>query len=721
MPTPVSDLAVNLSANTSKFQTDMGRAARMAEKEAKRMQAAFKAVGVAAGVYLGTQIVRAVNGMVTAMKSGIDRADELYNAAQKIGVSVEALSGLEYAAKLAGVSLDQLQGGLAKMTKFQAEASKGGKEAVRVFETLGIAVKDASGHLRGTTDVLGDFADIFARLPDGPEKTALALKAFGRSGAELIPLLNEGRAGIKAMTDEAARLGVVLSTEDARSADELNDKLDKLQTTFQGIATEVGLKVLPRLIELVDKLQAATERGEGLTRAADLLTTVMGGVGWVLEKVDQFARGLGLGFAHAAAQAANLRMALEGLGKHDASMMRQAGINALKDANQFVEDRAWILHGGGPADAKANTPGGKIQWIDAPAAKPKAPDLGGLFSPDAKKGGGGRNKAADEAARRAKEAQRELEEQIRLTTQATDQFNRISQDSAAELAGPLAQALLGHTRRMAELDALQKAGNITADEFKAAKDTETALYEREKAAIEKRLDVGGALLSDLQFELSLVKMTNAERATAIQLRGMDAESIQKYGEAIKQANDDVIRAQQEHDKLTGAMDSFRASFEDGLSSFLTGSKSFKDAIKDMADAFAQQIARMIAEWMSLKLLGEPGSTGGGALGGVLGKIFGMFGSSSGSTASLPGAFSGLGALGYANGTDYAPGGPAWVGERGKELVNLPRGSQVIPNHKIGGMRPVVVNFNGVGNVTKETGQQAATKVRRAVAMAGRDS
>ncbi|MFK4622920.1 phage tail tape measure family protein [Bradyrhizobium diazoefficiens] len=35
--------------------------------------------------------------------------------------------------------------------------------------------------------------------------------------------------------------------------------------------------------------------------------------------------------------------------------------------------------------------------------------------------------------------------------------------------------------------------------------------------------------------------------------------------------------------------------------------------------------------------------------------------------------------GFAEGTDSAPGGLAWVGENGKELVNLPRGSQVIPN------------------------------------------
>ena len=35
--------------------------------------------------------------------------------------------------------------------------------------------------------------------------------------------------------------------------------------------------------------------------------------------------------------------------------------------------------------------------------------------------------------------------------------------------------------------------------------------------------------------------------------------------------------------------------------------------------------------------------------------------------------------GYADGTDYHPGGMAWVGEKGPELVNLPRGSSVMTN------------------------------------------
>ena len=62
-------------------------------------------------------------------------------------------------------------------------------------------------------------------MEDGAGKTALAIKLFGKSGADLIPLLNQGRAGIKELTDEAAKLGIVISTETAAKAEQFNDTL----------------------------------------------------------------------------------------------------------------------------------------------------------------------------------------------------------------------------------------------------------------------------------------------------------------------------------------------------------------------------------------------------------------------------------------------------------------------------------------------------------------
>jgi hypothetical protein len=52
---------------------------------------------------------------------------------------------------------------------------------------------------------------------------------------------------------------------------------------------------------------------------------------------------------------------------------------------------------------------------------------------------------------------------------------------------------------------------------------------------------------------------------------------------------------------------------------------------------------------------------------------------------------------YAKGTDFAPGGLALVGEQGPELVNLPRGSQVIPNNKLGKTGATINQYNNIYN------------------------
>ncbi|MFK5283958.1 hypothetical protein ACI3PL_30705, partial [Lacticaseibacillus paracasei] len=78
---------------------------------------------------------------------------------------------------------------------------------------LGISVSTASGQLKTNDQILAQVFDKFAAMPDGIEKTALAVHIFGRSGATLIPLLNEGTQGLSAMSEEASRLGLIVSAD----------------------------------------------------------------------------------------------------------------------------------------------------------------------------------------------------------------------------------------------------------------------------------------------------------------------------------------------------------------------------------------------------------------------------------------------------------------------------------------------------------------------------
>jgi phage-related tail protein len=230
--------------------------------------------------------------------------------------------------------------------------------------------------------------------------------------------------------------------------------------------------------------------------------------------------------------------------------------------------------------------------------------------------------------------------------------------------------------------------------------------DKDAEAIRANLDTGEKQLQQMRDELMLLNMkTQAERdfaafkianPTATDDQANAAVSIQKQIDETREA--------------ISAMDEFRSSFED----FVVAAANGKASFKDFADMVIQQIFRMGAAALTAKLFGDPGTSGGGLFGGLLAAFFG-----SGSSASVgTGVGSGITVPGYASGTDFAPGGFALVGERGPELVHLPRGSQVTPNNRLGSMGNTI-NITVAGNATRETAQQIANQVGRKLIFAGR--
>ncbi len=161
-----------------------------------------------------------------------------------------------------------------------------------------------------------------------------------------------------------------------------------------------------------------------------------------------------------------------------------------------------------------------------------------------------------------------------------------------------------------------------------------------------------------------------------------------------------------------------------MASVLDGTSSIKDAFKSLADSIVAQLARIVANRITESLFGTMGSNGGGSQGGFLSSLFGAFlggGSSSSGGFGIP--LPGSGTLpGFAMGTMNAPGGWAMVGERGPELVNLPRGSQVFPNGRgPGGGQSVVQNINVPAGTSKKTASYLAAKAADGLRVAQRDS
>ena len=227
------------------------------------------------GMLAGLGVSLSVAGFAAMIKSAIDAADQLNKLSQKIGISVEALSTLRFAAQLSDVSLETLQKGIKGLSQNIAEANTGIGDGAQVFDALGISVRNADGSMKSTEAVLLQVADVFANLEDGAVKTALAVKLFGKSGMDMIPFLNQGAAGINQLTAEAERLGLKLTTETARSAEAFNDNLTALKASSSSLGIALARDFLPELTNITNAMrEAANEAG-----TLKALWVGLGGVG----------------------------------------------------------------------------------------------------------------------------------------------------------------------------------------------------------------------------------------------------------------------------------------------------------------------------------------------------------------------------------------------------------------------------------------------------------
>jgi len=218
---------------------------------------------------IGLSATAAAAAVGASVKAAADYGDQLDNMAQRTGVAVEELSRLQYAAKLSDTSTEALGKGIGNLSKLMVGAANGGAESGKLFERFDISLRNADGTMRSTTEVLYDLSDVFTAMPDGPEKTALAMDFFGKKlGTELIPLLNQGSAGLREMGDEAERLGLVLNAEQAKAAAEFNDNLDRLGQLSKSVGISLGNFMIPWLNQMIGEMDAATKSSDGFWMSA---------------------------------------------------------------------------------------------------------------------------------------------------------------------------------------------------------------------------------------------------------------------------------------------------------------------------------------------------------------------------------------------------------------------------------------------------------------------
>lgn len=257
----IATLTIEMAANVARLRQDMENAASVVQATTARMQKAAELAGKALGLIGVGLSLSAFTGFI---RNAIDAADALDEMSGRVGVSAKELSGLQLAYKQAGMGNDAMASSLAKLSREMSEGNAG-------LRALGVNTRNTDGSLRGTTAVLLDVADKFKGMEDGAAKTALAMEIFGKSGAEMVPLLNSGAEGIEELTAMAEKLGLVIEDSTAAQAGKFNDTLELLGLGVQGVGSRIAAQLLPTLTALTGSFLESMTSGDRLKGVADFL------------------------------------------------------------------------------------------------------------------------------------------------------------------------------------------------------------------------------------------------------------------------------------------------------------------------------------------------------------------------------------------------------------------------------------------------------------------
>ena len=225
---------------------------------------------------IGLSVTAASATLFGFAKFTADAGEEASKAAQKLGISVGALQRLETAAYLGDVSMESLQQSLGVLSRQLVSAKEGSADAAKALRKVGLDTRAFGGRLPTTTQALGAIADRFASMPDGVEKSALAMDLFGRAGRDMIPFLNKGSAEIAKAAAMADKYGTVLSDVDVQLSNEFNDTIKESTLALKGLRNILGIDLIKVIKPLAEQFNAFIS--ENRVRLAEKIRFVFDGM-----------------------------------------------------------------------------------------------------------------------------------------------------------------------------------------------------------------------------------------------------------------------------------------------------------------------------------------------------------------------------------------------------------------------------------------------------------
>lgn len=210
----------------------------------------LKAFATGAAMAGAAAAAAAAGGIAYGIRQYIKMGDELDKMSQRTGISVEALSELRHAADQSGAALSDVEKSQKRLAKTLVDAQRGMLSSREAFDNLGLSYQEVAA--MSPEQQFQVVADALASVEDATLRAGLAQNIFGRSGTQLLPMVEN----LRTLRQEARDMGITMDTEAATGAARLLDMLTILGKQSKAIFFEIGAAAAPFLEMALPAIQS---------------------------------------------------------------------------------------------------------------------------------------------------------------------------------------------------------------------------------------------------------------------------------------------------------------------------------------------------------------------------------------------------------------------------------------------------------------------------------
>jgi hypothetical protein len=262
----LGSLVVKLALEYAEYTKGLGKSEQDALKFAQNVQKGFdqasaktdEAIGkVVKGAAAFAAAFVSVNAVMDQLNHSIDTLGRLDDMAQKTGSSVETLSKMQKVAVAFGANIDSVDTSISRLAKGMATVDDDTNKTQKALAALGVSSKDSARKMREPAQVFIDVAKRLQEYRDGAAKAALVTDLFGKSGADLLPYLNDLAENVDKFSS--------VSAEAAKRGADFQDNLGRMRVKSEELWETIALGTLPAMNDFVTALTDVRNAKDGLT------------------------------------------------------------------------------------------------------------------------------------------------------------------------------------------------------------------------------------------------------------------------------------------------------------------------------------------------------------------------------------------------------------------------------------------------------------------------